>query len=621
MVFIICSISLLSGDAFADPVHMADAIMKGDLDRVKNLIEEGADVNAKDEIGRAPLHFVKNKAVAELLIAKGADVNARTKDGSTLLHTMAWNGNKEIAELLLENGADVNAKHKKGHTPLHFAVRTGKKEVVKLLLTNGALVNAKDEWGYTPLYWANKKGYQNIAELLLANGANKNLLYQKQDSIANPHMADAIMSRDADKVKELIKKGADVSAKDSQGSTALDYAEKKEDEKLNITSVAFSDSNIAILWEKDIIRSDANFVKPYTIKVDGNKDILRVVGVSYVYKRQETPKKQNPELFEYRLNLKDNTSESKTLMKMNEEDITVYLRLSHMKDSRLIDGNIVIIRNQYKSFNFQELILGSNCQVKTGEIPGLTRLNVSTHGACRNMNGDVFLCGNSGYIRKVKSNGSVAWDTNYKSDKGEDGTFAVAFSESENVLVAFGFSFEPDTKFTTKDSSLWLANLDSEGNFKVKTEFEGIANFGKNPSFCLSKSDNPVVIYDNAEMGSYKIYVSKFTKDLKKDWTTHIFDANDMMMSRMSLTPLENDCVLAILSTFATKGKHRSSLYFYILDGKGIIVNNGVFNDIRVGPGFVSTAYKDKIFIVKEDHILGGTEDTVAKLLCFKINP
>ena len=122
-------------------------------------------------------------------------------------------------------------------------------------------------------------------------------------------------------------------------------------------------------------------------------------------------------------------------------------------------------------------------------------------------------------------------------------------------------------------------------------------------------------------MGSYKIYVSKFSKDLKKDWTTHIFDANDVMVSRMSLTALEDGYTLAILSTFGTGGKHSDSLYFYILDGNGSIVNKGVFNDLRVGPGFVSTAYKDKIFIVKEGHILGGAEDTVARLVCFKISP
>ncbi len=220
------------GEVESKKEKLQTAIADGDIDEVKKLIEEGADINAKDEIGRAPLHFVKNKAVAELLIAKGADVNARTKDGSTLLHTMAWNGNKEIVGLLLENGADVNAKHNKGHTPLHFAVRTGKKEVVELLLTNGALVNANDEWGYTPLHWANKKDYRDIAELLLINGENKNLLYQKQDSIANLHMADAIMKGDLGRVKNFIEEGANVNAQTIIGEPPLSLAAKRGHEDI-----------------------------------------------------------------------------------------------------------------------------------------------------------------------------------------------------------------------------------------------------------------------------------------------------------------------------------------------------------------------------------------------------
>ncbi len=112
---------------------------------------------------------------------------------------------------------------------------------------------------------------------------------------------------------------------------------------ITATSVAFSEPNISILWEKGIVRSDANLIKPYTIEVDENKNTIRVVGVSYIYRRQETPKKQNPELFEYRFNLKDNTSELKTLMKMDEEDITVYFGSSHVRDSLLTDGNIVMV--------------------------------------------------------------------------------------------------------------------------------------------------------------------------------------------------------------------------------------------------------------------------------------
>jgi len=388
-----------------------------------------------------------------------------------------------------------------------------------------------------------------------------------------------------------------------------------------VTSDAFSKPNIRILWKQDITQV-GRAIKPNTIKVTEGKNIVRVVGVSYIYRTEETPRLHNPELFEYCINLKDNTFEMKNLMAMDDGDITIHLPQGGVKDSRLIEDNIVMIRQQYKSSNFQELTVGSDWQVKTREIPGLTRLSVSTHGACRNMNGDVFLCGDHCYIRKVTSDGNVAWDTNYKSDKGYDGTFGAAFSESDNMLIGFGVSFESDTKFTTKNSSLWLANLDSDGNFKAKSEFEGIANFGKNPSFCLNKTGNPIVIYDNnAEIGSYKIYVLKFSKDLNtKAWTTHIFDGEDIMISRMSLTPLENDYTLATFHTMATHSV-KFNLHFYILDNNGSVVNQAVFEDIRSGD-YLVTVLKDRIFFVTEGRTYEKDKDTeIAKLICFKISP
>lgn len=247
---------------------------------------------------------------------------------------------------------------------------------------------------------------------------------------------------------------------------------------------------------------------------------------------------------------------------------------------------------------------------------------MSTHGACRNINGEVFLCGNSGYVRKIKSDGSVAWDTNYKSDKGEDGIFGVAFSETEQMLVAFGFSFEPDTQFTTKDSSLWLANLDSEGNIKAKTEFEGIVNFGKRPSYCLSKSDNPIVIYDNnAEVKNCKIYVSKFSKDLNtKTWTTLLFEKKDTMLLSTILTPFEDG---RTLSSFISMTGRIINLHFYILDKNGSVVNQSILENIMFAE-YTVAVLKDRIFLVTDERRYDENKDEItdfAKLTCFKISP
>ena len=98
----------------------------------------GSDVNAKDEVGRTPLHdatFYGHKEIVELLIAKGADVNAKDKWDVTPLNGAAANGDKEIAELLIAKGADVNAKNDNGRTPLDLAKRHP--ETAKLLRKHG----------------------------------------------------------------------------------------------------------------------------------------------------------------------------------------------------------------------------------------------------------------------------------------------------------------------------------------------------------------------------------------------------------------------------------------------------------------------------------------------------
>jgi len=97
------------------------------------------------------------------------------------LHKACAKGNIEAVKQLLADGADVNARNNWQQTPLGLAACRDEKgyyhkEIVKLLIAKGANVNAKDEFGHSPLHSATSEGLKEIAELLIAEGADVNAM-------------------------------------------------------------------------------------------------------------------------------------------------------------------------------------------------------------------------------------------------------------------------------------------------------------------------------------------------------------------------------------------------------------------------------------------------------------
>lgn len=130
-----------------------DLAREGDTDGVRQAIERGADVNAKDARGVTPLHLAASHGRTEtavFLLQNGADVNVKNELDNVPLHWAALNGHTEIAGYLLQSGSDVNTKNKYGETPLHLAASFGRTETAVLLLQNGADFSAKNGDGATP---------------------------------------------------------------------------------------------------------------------------------------------------------------------------------------------------------------------------------------------------------------------------------------------------------------------------------------------------------------------------------------------------------------------------------------------------------------------------------------
>lgn len=94
------------------------------------------------------------------LIAKGADVNVKDINGYTALMGAVWRSNPKFAEILIKAGANVHERDKDGNTPLLLAMATRKsapltkERIAKMLIDAGADINAQNYSGNTPLKWA-----------------------------------------------------------------------------------------------------------------------------------------------------------------------------------------------------------------------------------------------------------------------------------------------------------------------------------------------------------------------------------------------------------------------------------------------------------------------------------
>jgi len=127
-------------DYFADDgfTPLGLACYFGQHEIARYLVLKGADVNLPSNNGFNvfPIHSAaagNYTDIAKLLIDNGANVNVRQQAGSTPLHSAAQNGNLDLLILLLENGADINARMEGGKLPADLAREKGFKEISEIL--------------------------------------------------------------------------------------------------------------------------------------------------------------------------------------------------------------------------------------------------------------------------------------------------------------------------------------------------------------------------------------------------------------------------------------------------------------------------------------------------------
>jgi len=176
--------------------------------KVKLLLTHSARVNVRDEMGMTALVHAVNRGdveVVDALLQAGADASIADEGGTTALMYALQSGQRvEAARLLLKGKiADVNAQNKNGETALMRAVDLGEIEVVESLLDRGANVNFSDVLGNSAAVRAYEKDRTAIQHLLKVKAR------RPTRPVLNAFLRAAVGKKDAGKVRELLKAGAD----------------------------------------------------------------------------------------------------------------------------------------------------------------------------------------------------------------------------------------------------------------------------------------------------------------------------------------------------------------------------------------------------------------------------
>lgn len=134
--------------------ELFDCIYHGDVQRCRELLDNGADPNILDESGQPILSSsidmihvgcsqksnsercnlcIKIGKCSELLIKYQANVNIQYGDGWTALHNAVCTKQISYVKMLLDNGADYNIPNKKGKTAKDYAIQMNNQDIINLI--------------------------------------------------------------------------------------------------------------------------------------------------------------------------------------------------------------------------------------------------------------------------------------------------------------------------------------------------------------------------------------------------------------------------------------------------------------------------------------------------------
>ncbi|XP_036058773.1 2-5A-dependent ribonuclease [Onychomys torridus] len=219
-----------------DSLSLIEAVKEGNVDRIQQLLQRGADVNVcEDTGGWTPLHNAVQLGrvdIVELLLGHGADAHRRKKNGATPFIIAGIHGDVRLLEIFLSRGAAVDEHDLNGFTAFMEAAEKGNVEALRFLFDKGANVNLKrvttedkrrlKQGGATALMSAAENGHIEVLSILLNDmGAE----VDARDNMGRNALIRTLLNSDSQNVEEitrlLLRHGADANVRGEGGKTPL----------------------------------------------------------------------------------------------------------------------------------------------------------------------------------------------------------------------------------------------------------------------------------------------------------------------------------------------------------------------------------------------------------------
>lgn len=238
------------------------AVMEGSIETVRQLLEEGVDVNVKLDFGWTCLLSAvqgNHEEIVHLLLDQGANPLVKKENGATPFIIAGTTGNVSLLKLFLSKGSQVNECDVNGFTAFMEAAQYGKEDALRYLYTQGANVNLKrvvdeekmriQKGGKTALMDAAKFSTLSIVELLMDEmQADVNICDNLNRNALVHVLSNTDWTPDKEKIALfLLDRGADVNKRHEDGKTTLILAVEKQSQDL-----------VKAILEKEEVDIDAN---------------------------------------------------------------------------------------------------------------------------------------------------------------------------------------------------------------------------------------------------------------------------------------------------------------------------------------------------------------------------